>query len=107
MFGLQYNTFLVLAGSGLLGLVSGVVGSFAVLRRRALMGDALSHAALPGICIAFMLYGQRHFGLFLLGAVISGILGVVCVSWLRHNTRIKEDAAIGMVLSVFFGLGIV
>lgn len=107
MFGLQYNTLLVLAGSGLLGLVSGVVGAFAVLRRRALMGDALSHAALPGLCVAFLIFGERNFLAFLAGAVVSGVLGVLCVSWLRANTRIKEDAAIGMVLSVFFGIGIV
>jgi manganese/zinc/iron transport system permease protein len=107
VFGLEYNTLLVLVGAGLLGLTAGVVGAFAVLRRRALMGDALSHAALPGLCAAFLIYGQRDFSVFLLGATLSGILGVLCVSWLRHNTRIKEDAAIGLVLSVFFGMGIV
>lgn len=107
MFGLQYNTALVLAGSGLLGLVSGVVGAFAVLRRRALMGDALSHAALPGLCAAFLLTGERNFFIFLLGAMISGIFGVLCVTWLSRHTRVKEDAAIGIVLSVFFGAGIV
>ena len=107
MFGLSYNTFLVLAGSGLLGLTAGVVGAFAVLRRRALMGDALAHAALPGLYIAFLIHQQRDFFVFLLGATLSGVCGVLCVSWLRHNTRIKEDAAIGLVLSVFFGLGIV
>jgi manganese/zinc/iron transport system permease protein len=107
MFGLQYNTFLVLAGTGLLGMVSGVIGAFAVLRRRALMGDALSHAALPGLCIAFLIWGQRDFLVFLIGAIVSGVAGVLCVTWMRHNTRIKEDTAIGLVLSVFFGLGIV
>ena len=107
MLGLSYNTLLILAGSGLLGLVSGVVGAFAVLRRRALMGDALAHAALPGLCTAYLLYGQRSFFIFLIGAMVSGILGVLCVSWLRYKTRIKEDAAIGIVLSVFFGIGIV
>jgi len=107
MFGLQYNTLLVIAGTGLLGLSAGVIGAFAVLRRRALMGDALSHAALPGLCIAFMLYGERNFLVFMIGAVISGVIGVLCVSLLRHHTRIKEDAAIGLVLSVFYGAGIV
>jgi len=107
MFGAHYNTLLVMAGTGLLGLVSGVVGSFAVLRRRALMGDAVAHAALPGICIAFMILGDRNFWAFLAGAAASGVLGVLCVTWLRAHTRIKDDAAIGIVLSVFFGLGIV
>jgi len=104
--GLPYNTLIVLSGTGLLGLVSGVVGAFAVLRKRAFMGDAVSHAALPGLCLAYMLLRERNFMAFLAGAVLSGVLGVACVSWLRRNTRIKEDAAIGMVLSVFFGAGI-
>ncbi len=104
---LDYNTTVVLAGTGLLGLVSGVIGSFAVLRRRALIGDALSHAALPGICIAFLLTGQRHFTALLAGAFVTGLIGVWTVSFLRRHTRTKEDAAIGIVLSVFFGAGIV
>lgn len=114
---IHYNTLLVLAGTGLLGMVAGIVGAFAVLRRRALMGDALSHAALPGLCLAFMLLGalrkagydigERNFFVLLAGAATSGIVGVVCVSLMRQYTRIKEDAAIGLVLSVFFGAGIV
>src|SRR5262245_9925918 len=103
---MQYNTAIVLLGTALLGMVAGVVGSFAVLRRRALMGDALSHAALPGICTAFLIVGDRSFVAFLIGAVISGTLGVLVVTLLRQATRIKEDAAIGIVLSVFFGAGI-
>lgn len=102
-----YNTLIVLVGTGLLGLVSGVIGSFAVLRRQALMGDALAHAALPGICLAFLVVGERNFVALVLGAVVTGTMGVLFVSLLRHATRVKEDAAIGMVLSVSFGGGIV
>ena len=101
-----YTTLVVLIGTGLLGACSGMVGSFAVLRRRALMGDALAHAALPGVCLAFLLVGERHLPSMLLGALITGVLGVVIITGLRHTTRIKEDAAIGIVLSVFFGAGI-
>jgi manganese/zinc/iron transport system permease protein len=104
---MPYNTLIVLIGTALLGAVAGMIGSFAVLRRRALMGDALSHAALPGICAAFLILGDRSFIGFLCGAVVSGTLGVLTVTMLRHSTRIKEDAAIGIVLSVFFGAGIV
>jgi len=104
---IAYNTLIVLLGTALLGLVSGVIGSYTVLRRRALMGDALAHAALPGICMAYLALGERHLAWFLVGALISGTLGVLVVSLLRHATRIKEDAAIGIVLSVFFGGGIV
>lgn len=104
---MDYNTRIVLIGSVVLGLSTGVVGSFAVLRRRALLGDALAHAALPGICLAYLIVGRRHFAALLLGAAVTGTLGVLIVSFLRHKSRIKEDAAIGMVLSVFFGGGIV
>src|SRR5262245_5145817 len=96
----------VLLGTSLLGLSSGVIGSFAVLRRRALLSDALAHAALPGICVAFLLSGHRSFLALLTGAFLSGLLGVGVISVLRRHTRTKEDAAIGIVLSVFFGLGI-
>lgn len=106
LVGISYNTMLVLMGTGLLGLTSGVVGSFAVLRRRALVSDAVSHAALPGLCIAFLLIRERNFALFIAGAVCSGLLGVVLISWLQSATRIKSDAAIGIVLGGFFGLGI-
>lgn len=101
------NTRTVLLGTMLLGLVAGVVGSFAVLRRRALLGDALAHASLPGIAVAFFIIGDRSTPAFLAGALAFGLLGVGAVALLRAYTRIKDDAAIGLVLSVFFGLGIV
>lgn len=102
-----YNTIIVLLGSSLLGACSGLVGSFAVLRGRALMGDALAHAALPGLGLAFLLMGRLSLPGMLLGALATGLLGVACVAVLRRLTRTKEDAAIGIVLSVFFGVGIV
>jgi manganese/zinc/iron transport system permease protein len=101
-----YNTFIVLIGTGLLGACSGMVGTFAVLRRRALMGDALAHAALPGVCLAFLVMEERHLPAMLLGAFLAGILGISIITGLRYGTRIKEDAAIGIVLSVFYGGGI-
>lgn len=101
-----YTTLVVLIGTAVLGACSGMVGSFAVLRRRALMGDALAHAALPGVCIAFLLIGERHLPAMLVGAFITGVLGVGVVAGLRWGTRIKEDAALGIVLSVFYGAGI-
>jgi len=102
-----YNTIIVLSGSSLLGACSGMVGSFAVLRGRALMGDALAHAALPGLGLAFLVLGRLSLPGMLLGALTTGLLGVGCVAVLRRLTRTKEDAAIGIVLSVFFGVGIV
>ena len=104
---ISYNTAVVLLGTSLLGANAGLVGCFAVLRRRALTGDALAHAALPGLCLAFLAVGQRSRPALLLGAFVTGVLGVVVIAALRRWTRIKEDAAIGIVLSVFFGAGIV
>lgn len=101
------NTRVVLLGASLLGLTSGVIGTFTVLRRRALVGDALAHAALPGICAAYLIVGDKSLIAFLLGALVFGVLGVLCISFIRSHTRIKEDAAIGIVLSSFFGFGIV
>lgn len=97
----------ILMGSLLLGLGSGVIGSFTYLRKQSLLGDALAHAALPGICIAFMLSGVKSVGLFMLGAILSGMLATFGISAITRYSRIKQDAALGIVLSVFFGIGIV
>ncbi|PLR78502.1 manganese ABC transporter [Bacillus sp. V3-13] len=101
------NTQWILMGSMLLGLSSGVIGSFAYLRKQSLMGDALSHAALPGICIAFMVTGTKSIFFFLIGAIIAGILATVFISYITRNSRIKQDSALGIILTVFFGVGIV
>jgi len=101
----NYNTLVVLAGTSVLGAGAGLAGCFAVLRRRALLGDALAHAGLPGICLGFLLWQERSLPVMLCGALVTGLLGVLVVSLLRRFTRIKEDAAIGIVLSVFFAAG--
>ncbi|HUY87126.1 MAG TPA: iron chelate uptake ABC transporter family permease subunit [Pirellulales bacterium] len=103
---IAYNTAVVLAGASLLGASTGLVGGFAVLRRRALLGDALAHAALPGVCLAFLVLDRRNLPAMLLGALVTGILGVSLLVGMRRATRVKEDAAIGIVLSVFFGAGL-
>ena len=103
----DYNTRVVVIGIVLLGAAAGVIGCFAYLRGRAMLGDALSHATLPGIAIAFMLTGEKNLPVLLLGAAATGVLGVGAVTALRYVPRIREDAAIGIVLSVFFGAGMV
>jgi len=103
---LDPNTTWVLMGSILIGLTAGVLGSFALLRRRSLMGDALAHAALPGVAIAFMITGSKHIGFMMLGAAVAGLLGTICISAITRYSKIKEDSAMGIVLSVFFGIGI-
>ncbi|MCH2115914.1 MAG: metal ABC transporter permease [Pirellulales bacterium] len=97
----------VMIGTALLGGMAGVVGSFAVLRGRSLVGDMLAHAALPGVCLAFLILGSRNLLELSLGALISGLLAIGIVAMLVRWTRTKQDAAIGIVLSTFFGLGVV
>ena len=107
-----FNTNAVILGTTLLGIAAGVIGSFSLLRKRSLTADALSHATLPGIAGAFLIasslgYSGRSMPVLMLGAAITGIIGVVCIHLILHHSRLKEDAAIGIVLSVFFGIGIV
>ncbi|MEM8790613.1 MAG: metal ABC transporter permease [Pseudomonadota bacterium] len=94
-------------GAALLGVVSGVIGSFALLRRQSLIGDTLSHATLPGICLGFLIAGGRALGPILLGAVVFGVLAGLAVLALVRATRLKTDAALGIALSLFFALGVV
>jgi len=101
------NTQWVLLGTLLLGLASGLIGSFALLKKQSLIGDAMAHAALPGICIAFLLYGAKSMSWFMIGASIAGLLATLFIQKIIQYSRIKEDTAIGLVLSVFFGFGIV
>jgi len=97
----------VMIGTALLGGMSGVVGSFAVLRGRSLVGDMLAHAALPGVCLAFLLLGTRNLLGLSLGALATGLVAIATVTVIVRWTRTKEDAAIGIVLSTFFGAGVV
>ena len=96
----------VILGSMILGLTSGVLGSFAVLRRQSLIGDALAHAALPGICIMFMITGTRSSELLLLGGALSGLVGTAVLIAITRWSVVKQETALGLVLSVFFGFGI-
>ncbi len=102
----DYTLRNVALGSMLLGIVSGVLGSFAVLRRQGLLGDALAHAALPGIAVAFMLTGSRQTIVLLLGAGVAGWIGALLFLRIVKDTTISEDTALGVILSTFFGVGI-
>lgn len=103
----NYTLRIVALGAGILGIVSGALGSFAVLRKQSLLGDAMSHAALPGIVLAFMLTRSKAPLVLMLGAVVAGWLGTLLIMGIVNNSRIKHDSALGLVLSVFFGLGLV
>jgi manganese/zinc/iron transport system permease protein len=101
----DYTLRTVALGSAALGVVSGALGSFAVLRKQSLLGDAISHAALPGVVIAFLLTRSKTPLVLVIGAGLAGWLATLWIIAIIKRTRIKEDAALGLVLSVFFGLG--
>lgn len=103
---LSSNAQWVLLSTMLLGMACGMVGTLAYWKKQSLMSDALAHAALPGIVLAFILWGEKTLPILLLGAALSGLAGAFTVQMVRSTTRIKDDTAMGMVLSVFFGLGI-
>ncbi len=103
----DYTFQTVALGSALLGLISGVMGSFAVLRKQSLLGDGVSHAALPGVVMAFILLGSKNTEVLLLGALISGLLATLLIVGIVDLTRIKFDSALALIMSVFFGLGLV
>ncbi len=96
----------VIIGSLLLGLTSGVLGSFSVLRRQSLIGDGLAHAALPGICLAYMLSGTRTNEWLLAGGLITGLIGIFVMMAISRWSLVKPETALGIVLSVFFGFGV-
>jgi manganese/zinc/iron transport system permease protein len=107
----DYNTRVVIIGAGLLGLAAGLIGTFLLLRKRALLSDALSHATLPGIALAFMLMAAlwgdgKHLAGLIVGAAVFSVLGTGSVILIQRHSRLKDDAALGIVLSVYFGLGI-
>lgn len=102
----DYTLRNIALGSMLLGIVSGVLGSFAVLRHQGLLGDTLSHAALPGIVLAFILTGTRASIVLLIGAGIAGWIGTLILLRTVKNTKLSEDTVLGVVLSIFYGIGI-
>lgn len=100
------NITFVVIGSILLTGSSAIVGSFTFLNKKALIGDAIAHAVLPGICLGFLLSGTKNPFYLIGGAFVTGWISVVAVDYITRKTRISEDTAIGLILSVFFGIGI-
>lgn len=103
----NYTFQVVGLGAAILGIVSGALGCFAVLRKQSLIGDAMSHAALPGIVLAFILFRSKTPVVLMGGAIVAGWIGTLALMGIVNNTRIKQDSALGFVLSVFFGFGLV
>lgn len=105
LFWTDYTVRTITLGTAVLGALSGMLGSFAVLRKESLLGDAISHAALPGIAIAFLITGTKDMGILLLGAIVSGLTGAFLIRKIVTRTHLKTDTALGLILSVFFGFG--
>lgn len=101
-------TFRVVSfGSLILGMISGALGCFAVLRKQSLIGDAISHCTLPGIAIAFLITNSKNIEVLLFGALISGLLSMYLITTITSHSKLKFDASLALVLSVLFGIGIV
>ena len=101
----DYTLRTITLGTAILGAVCGMLGSFAVLRKQSLLGDAISHAALPGIAIAFLITGAKDSNVLLLGALVSGLIGTFWIRGIISKTHLKSDTALGLILSLFFGFG--
>lgn len=101
----DYTLRTITLGTAILGAVTGMLGSFAVLRKQSLLGDAISHAALPGIAVSFLITGAKDTNVLLLGALISGLIGTFWIRGIISKTHLKSDTALGLILSLFFGFG--
>jgi ABC-type Mn2+/Zn2+ transport system permease subunit/Mn-dependent DtxR family transcriptional regulator len=95
-----------LIASSIVGVACGVLGCFVVLRRMALIGDALSHAILPGVVIGFVFFGHNPLAIFL-GAVVAGLITSIIITWVQRNSITKDDASIGIVFTAMFAIGII
>lgn len=100
------NILSVVVGSVLITSSAAVVGCFSFLKKKALVGDAVAHAVLPGICLAFLISGDKNPLVIIIGAFISGWVSLICIDLISGKSKLKEDSAIAIVLSVFFGVGI-
>src|SRR5690554_5860500 len=101
----DYTLRTITLGTAILGAVTGMLGSFAVLRKQSLLGDAISHAALPGIAITFLITGAKDTNTLLIGALVSGLIGTFWIRGIIKKTHLKSDTALGLILSLFFGFG--
>ncbi|WP_064581401.1 metal ABC transporter permease [Streptobacillus moniliformis] len=110
MFDILLNSYtfkVVTIGCSLLGMISAIIGTFAVLKKESLLGDGVAHSSLAGICIAFLLTGRRELFILLIGALIMGLICVLLIHYIGTNSKVKFDSAIALILSTFFGLGLV
>lgn len=103
----SYTFRVVALGCSLLGGISAIIGTFAVLKRESLLGDGIAHASLAGVCLAFILTGKKELTVLLLGALIIGVICILLIYFIQLNSKVKFDSSIALMLSTFFGLGLV
>lgn len=103
----HYTLCMTLIGTALLGITCGALGVFAVLRKQSLLGDTISHAALPGIAGALLLTSSNNPVILLGGGAVAGLISMLLFMLVKQTTRLKTDTILGIILSVFFGLGLV
>lgn len=104
---MDYTFQIVVLGSVLLGMLSGALGSFVVLRKESLIGDGIAHSALPGVILFFMLFDTKNTEILLLGGLLSSLIGCYLILYIVKNSKIKFDSGLAIILSVFFGAGMV
>lgn len=102
---IDYPVIMSLIGAILIGLTSGIISCYSVLKEQSLLGDAIAHAALPGLCIAFLLTLNKNPIILLIGAMSAGLIGTLFITAIIQKSILKEDTALGVILSVFFGFG--
>ncbi len=107
IFGDYYTLSIVIACTALLGLTTGIIGAFALLREQSLLGDAIAHACLPGTALAFLATGNAHPAILMFGSLCAGICAIIIITTIRRATDLKMDTILGGTLSVFFGFGLV
>ena len=94
-------------GAAVLGVTCGMLGSFIVLRRQSLLGDAIGHSVLPGVCLGFLAAGQRSIPMLVIGAMVAGLLATLLIALIQRTTKLKSGESMGLVFTGFYGLGIV
>lgn len=103
----SYTFRVVTIGCTLLGVFSAIIGTFAMLKKESLLGDGISHASLAGVCVAFLITGKKDLYILLLGALIIGLICLYLIFVIQQKSKVKFDNAIALLLSTFFGLGLV
>ena len=96
----------VLLGTTLFGITGAIIGCFTFMQRQSLLGDVISHATLPGIVGALLLFQSKNPFILLFGGLCSALCGIFCMHRITTMTTLKKDTALGLVLSVFFGIGL-